>query len=159
MKPSPVNSLRDRNKLKRIIHNSATQKYCQVKNMCTSVSFHRTLGANKYIILGSACNPFAVTHNTLLHKTMQTTLPFDKAIGDFLYFKGTKPRTLQVHALTKQLCQCGLRNIACSPTVQREGKAPALLQWSAGHFGLSASRLLSHPDKGETRYIEISFRN
>lgn len=90
---------------------------------------------------------------------MQTTLPFDKGIGNFLYFKGTKPRTLQVHALTKQLCQCGLRSIAYSPTVQREGKAPELLQWSAGHFGWSASRLLSHPDREKTRNTETSFRN
>lgn len=108
---------------------------------------------------GPACNLFDVRHNSLLHKTMQTTLAFDKAISNFFYFKGTKPRTLQVHGLTKQLCQCGLRNIAYSPTVQTEGKAPAPLQWNAGRFGWSASRLLSHPDKEETRNMETSFRN
>lgn len=38
-------------------------------------------------------------------------------------------------------------NIAYSLAVQREGKVPALLQWSARHFGPNVSTRLSHPDK------------
>lgn len=164
LKHSPVNSLHVRNKLKRIIHNSATQKRKIVKyKICVHFdalwAFTERLVQTSTSLWGLACNLFDVRHNSLLHKTMQTTLAFDKAISNFFYFKGTKPRTLQVHGLTKQLCQCGLRNIAYSPTVQREGKAPAPLQWNAGRFGWSASRLLSHPDKEETRNMETSFRN
>lgn len=136
-----------------------------VDNYKTCVHFDSLWAFTEHVVQtstslgGPACNLFVLRHNSLLHKTMPTTLPLDKAIGNFLYFKATKPRTLQAHALTKQLCQCGLRNIAYSPTVQREGKAPAPLQWSAGHFGWSASRLLSHPDKEKTQNIETSFRH
>lgn len=43
----------------------------------------------------------------------------------------------QIKGLTKQLCQVDPMNIAYSPAVQTEEKAPALRQLNALHFGLN----------------------